>query len=111
QLRHSGGVSAAELSAGQGAFFHRASARNLQCAGLLGERKGGCVMAVLGRLIQPRNPLFWIVVVLQLLSMAFVAIRLDLEPAPLVAWVLRVLAVGNAVLGMAIAWRLLRGAA
>ena len=60
------------------------------------------------RLFQPRNPLFWLMLALNALS-------------PALAWVVRnrtlngwglllvsVFAVGNAVLGLWLAWRLLR---
>lgn len=62
----------------------------------------------LSRLYQPRNPLFWLMLVLNGLS-------------PLLAWVVHnrplntvatlvvtCFAIGNAVLGMWLAWRLLR---
>lgn len=62
----------------------------------------------LSRLFQPRNPLFWLILVLNSLS-------------PLLAWVVRnrslnswglmvvtTFAVGNAVLGVWLAWRLMR---
>ena len=62
----------------------------------------------LSRLVQPRNPLFWLMLVLNGLS-------------PLLAWVVRnrslngwgmavvtTFAIGNAVIGVWLAWRLVR---
>ena len=62
----------------------------------------------LSRLFQPRNPLFWLMLVLNGLS-------------PLLAWVVRnrplngwgmavvaTFAIGNAVVGLLLAWRLMR---
>lgn len=60
------------------------------------------------RLWQPRNPLFWLVVVLNALStlLAWVVRTYPLAPALSVA--VAVFAVGNAVLGLRLMWGLVR---
>ena len=60
------------------------------------------------RLFQPRNPLFWLMLVLNALSMALgwiVQHRTLALPATLLVLVF---ALGNALLGMWLAWRLMR---
>jgi len=62
----------------------------------------------LSRLFQPRNPLFWIMLVLNGLSTALAWIA---QNRPLNAWgVLLVsgFAIGNAAIGVWLAWRLMR---
>lgn len=63
---------------------------------------------LLARIVQPKNPLFWLMVVLQLLSSFFLALLNMAELAPALAWVLRLMVLLNAVLGILILWKLLR---
>lgn len=60
------------------------------------------------RLWQPRNPLFWVVVVLNALStlLAWVVRTYPLPPTLAVA--VAVFAVGNAVLGLWLIWALVK---
>lgn len=60
----------------------------------------------LTRLIQPRNPLFWMMVVLNLLSTALVWLTQTVPLGTLGLIVVAVFALGNAVLGAFLAWRL-----
>lgn len=62
----------------------------------------------LSRLFQPRNPLFWIMLVLNGLSMAlgWLVQNRPLNVAGML--IVGVFAIGNAVLGMWLAWRLMR---
>jgi len=63
-------------------------------------------MVKISRIYQPRNPLFWIMVVLNLLSTALVWLT---QTAPLATFgliVVCVFALGNAVLGTYLMWRL-----
>lgn len=62
----------------------------------------------LSRLYQPRNPLFWLMLVLNGLSplLAWVVHNRPLNTAATL--VVTCFAIGNAVLGMWLAWRLLR---
>ena len=60
----------------------------------------------LQRLFQPRNPLFWIFLVLNGLSTLLGWLTHTYELPGWLAVVVLVFAVGNAVLGMRIAWRL-----
>jgi hypothetical protein len=60
----------------------------------------------LQRLYQPRNPLFWIAVVLNLLSTVLGWITHTYTLPCWLALVVVVFALGNAVLGMRIAWQL-----
>lgn len=62
----------------------------------------------LSRLFQPRNPLFWLMVGLNALSPALAWI---VQNRPLNTWALLIVsgfAIGNAVLGTWLAWRLVR---
>ncbi|WP_411878233.1 hypothetical protein [Polaromonas sp. YR568] len=62
----------------------------------------------LSRLYQPRNPLFWLMLTLNALSPALAWV---VNNRPLNAWatvVLTCFALGNAVLGTFLLWRLLR---
>ncbi len=61
----------------------------------------------LQRLFQPRNPLFWIFLVLNALSTVLGWLTHTYALPGWLAVVVLVFAVGNAVLGMRIAWRLL----
>ena len=63
----------------------------------------------LSRLIQPRNPLFWLMLVFNLLSSGF-AWALRSYPLNAAGFALiGSLAVANAVVGLWLAWRLVRG--
>lgn len=63
----------------------------------------------LSRLIQPRSPLFWLMLVFNVLSSVFAWV-LRSYPLNTVGLVLVTgLALANAVIGMWLAWRLLRG--
>ncbi len=62
----------------------------------------------LSRLLQPRNPLFWLMLALNALSAALAWI---VQNRPLNAWAIFLVtgfAIGNAVMGTWLAWRLLR---
>lgn len=63
----------------------------------------------LSRLWQPRNPAFWLLVVLNLLSVVISLIVRSRDLSPVIALVLGAFALGNALLGLAIAWRMMRG--
>ena len=62
----------------------------------------------LSRLFQPRNPLFWLMLLLNALS---AALAWMVQYRPLNGWaslVVVIFAVGNAVIGSWLIWRLLR---
>ena len=61
----------------------------------------------LSRLIQPRNPQFWLLVVLNALSSAISFILRAYELPGAVTLVLAGFAVANFVMGIRIAWRLM----
>lgn len=60
----------------------------------------------LSRLYQPRNPLFWLMLALNLLSMVLGWITHTQFPGVLVSLVITVFAIGNAALGTYLMWRL-----
>lgn len=60
------------------------------------------------RLYQPRNPLFWIMVVLNVLSTALAWVTHSYTLGALASVVVVVFAVGNAVLGTCLMWQLLK---
>jgi hypothetical protein len=62
----------------------------------------------LTRLYQPRNPLFWIMLVLNLLSVVLSWITRSYPLGTLATVLVIVFAVGNALLGAYLAWRLVR---
>ena len=62
----------------------------------------------LARLWQPRNPAFWLMITLNLLSTALAWITRNYTLAPLPALVVTVFAVGNALLGIYLMWVLVR---
>lgn len=62
----------------------------------------------LARLWQPRNPAFWLMVVLNLLSAALAWIARNLELAPAAALVVAAFAVANALIGLRLMWGLMR---
>jgi len=63
-------------------------------------------MLKISRIYQPRNPLFWIMVVLNLLSTALVWLTQNAPLATFGLIVVGVFALGNAVLGTYLMWRL-----
>jgi hypothetical protein len=65
-----------------------------------------CVMK-LSRLYQPRNPLFWLMVAVNLMSMILGWIAQTYSVGVLVSLMIVVFAIGNVVLGAFLAWRLL----
>jgi len=67
---------------------------------------GTLTLMKLSRLYQPRNPLFWLMLVLNLLSMVLSWVSHTQSPGVLVSLVIVVFAVGNAVLGAFLMWRL-----
>jgi hypothetical protein len=62
----------------------------------------------LNRLFQPRNPLFWIMVVLNALSTLLIWVVHNRGLSTLGMVLVAVFAIGNALLGTWIAWRLVR---
>lgn len=62
----------------------------------------------LRRLWRPRHPLFRCMIALQLVSSLFMGVLVHGAPLPWVGAVLRVLVAINSVLGMYLAWRLMR---
>lgn len=62
----------------------------------------------LTRLYQPRNPLFWMMVVLNLLSAILGWIANTYSLGVFVSLLLACFAVGNAVLGTFLMWRLVK---
>jgi hypothetical protein len=60
----------------------------------------------LRRLYQPRNPLFWIMVALNLLSMVLGWITHTQLPGMFFSLLIVVFAIGNAMLGAYLMWRL-----
>lgn len=61
----------------------------------------------LSRLYQPRNPQFWLLVILNLLSSVISYLLRSHELPPLVALALGGFALANVLLGLRIAWRLM----
>ncbi len=62
----------------------------------------------LARLWQPRNPAFWLMIAVNLLSTALAWITRSYALAPLAALVVAGFAVANAVLGLGLMWLLVR---
>lgn len=62
----------------------------------------------LSRIYQPRNPLFWLMVILNLLSTALAWIGRSYDLAPLPAAIVAAMAVGNALIGIYLTLRLIR---
>lgn len=62
----------------------------------------------LSRLFRPRDPRFWLMIALNLLSAALAWVLRTYPLVPLAAALVAVFALGNAVLGMRIAFDLLR---
>lgn len=62
----------------------------------------------LSRIVRPRHPLFWLLVVLQLLSTVFVHVLVQYTPATALALLLSALVVANSAVSAILIWRLLR---
>ena len=62
----------------------------------------------LSRLWQPRNPAFWLMVALNLLSTLLAWIARSFELAPAAALLVAGFAVANALLGLRLMWLLMR---
>jgi hydrogenase-4 membrane subunit HyfE len=62
----------------------------------------------LSRLWQPRNPAFWLMVALNLLSTVLAWIARSYELAPAAALTVAAFAIGNALLGLYLMWLLMR---
>jgi tetraacyldisaccharide-1-P 4'-kinase len=62
----------------------------------------------LARLFQPRNPLFWMMVALNLLSAVLAWLTRTHALDAVGSLLVTVFAIGNAVLGTYLAWRLMR---
>jgi len=62
----------------------------------------------LGRLWQPRNPAFWLMVTLNLLSTLLAWVARSYELAPPAALMVAGFAVANALIGLRLMWMLMR---
>ena len=62
----------------------------------------------IARLYQPRNPLFWIMLALNLLSLVLAWITRSYTLTTLGGVLVTAFAVGNGLLGTYLAWRLMR---
>jgi drug/metabolite transporter (DMT)-like permease len=62
----------------------------------------------ISRIFQPRNPLFWMLVVLNLLSMFLSYVAQNYTLSTLASVIVIVFAVLNTVLSMGLAWRLVK---
>ena len=62
----------------------------------------------LSRLWQPRNPAFWLMIVLNLLSTLLAWIARSYELVPLAALMVAGFAVANALIGLLLMWVLMR---
>jgi hypothetical protein len=62
----------------------------------------------LARLWQPRNPAFWLMIVLNLLSTLLAWVARNYSLTPTAALVVAGFAVGNAVIGLRLMWVLMR---
>ena len=62
----------------------------------------------LARLWQPRNPAFWLMIVLNLLSTLLAWIARSYELVPLAALMVAGFAVANALIGLRLMWVLMR---
>ncbi|MBK9444327.1 MAG: hypothetical protein IPN53_24830 [Comamonadaceae bacterium] len=62
----------------------------------------------LSRLYQPRSPLFWLMLTLNLLSMVLGWVARSYSPGAVVSLVIVVFAIGNAILGIYLMWRLVK---
>lgn len=64
----------------------------------------------LSRIYQPRNPLFWLMALLNLLSTVLAWISRSYDLATLPALIIAAMAIGNATIGMYLMFRLMREA-
>lgn len=64
------------------------------------------MMQVLSRLWRPQHPMFWLLVLLQLLSAIYMLILQGADPALVIKWMLNVLVLLNTGLSGYITWRL-----
>ncbi len=62
----------------------------------------------LGRLWQPRNPAFWLMIALNLLSTLLAWVARSYALAPAAALIVAAFAVANALLGLRLMWLLVR---
>ena len=62
----------------------------------------------LARLWQPRNPAFWLMIILNLLSTLLAWIARSYPLAQAAALIVTVFAVGNALIGLRLMWVLMR---
>lgn len=62
----------------------------------------------LGRLWQPRNPAFWLMIALNLLSTLLAWVARSYALAPVAALMVAGFAVANALLGLRLMWLLMR---
>ena len=62
----------------------------------------------LSRIYQPRNPLFWIMLALNLLSLVLAWLTRTYSLTALGCILVTAFAIGNALLGTYLAWRLVR---
>lgn len=62
----------------------------------------------LARLWQPRNPAFWLMVALNLLSTALAWVARSYDLAPIAALIVAGFAVANALIGLRLMWLLVR---
>ena len=62
----------------------------------------------LARLWQPRNPAFWLMIALNLLSTVLAWIARSYELAPAAALMVAGFAVANALIGLRLMWQLMR---
>jgi hypothetical protein len=60
------------------------------------------------RLFQPRNPLFWLMMALHALSAMLVWVVHNRPLTAWASWLVAIFAIGNALLGAWLAWRLVR---
>lgn len=67
-------------------------------------------MPTITRLFQPRNPAFWLMLVLNALSLLLVWVIENRQLSALGLSVVALLAVGNALWGARLAWRLMQPA-
>lgn len=65
-------------------------------------------LAALARLYQPRNPQFWLLLILNALSSVIAYLLQRYEFTSGVTLLLAAFAIGNAVLGLRLAWQLTR---
>jgi hypothetical protein len=62
----------------------------------------------ISRLYQPRNPIFWLLVVINLLSMFLSYVAQNYTLSTLASVIVFVFAVLNTILSMGLAWRLVK---